>query len=394
MLRNTTLTLIFLFAAGSADADWAVINLSPPSGAAFGIGDGQQVGHANGGHASLWTGTAGSYVDLAPAGSDESQALGASGGRQVGWATPPGESTPHAGMWSGSAASWVDLNPSGATQSGANCVTAEHQFGWANIGGLGHAGMWSGSSGSWTDFSPPGTYASTIFGADDLQQVGVAGVNSDSYFHASLWYGTQASWVDLNPVGSMRSFAYGAGDGQQVGYALGMVGGERASLWTGSAASWVNLGPFGAGDSIAFGAKGGLQVGEVNIGGDYRASLWSGTAASWVDLHALLPPSFTFSSARGIWRNAEGFVYVIGYGQNSSTSRREALMWVTTQTIAATTTLLSPGIVVSGTPADLNSSNDVYYTLRPGVVLSSSQSPISNRSECKLHIAGSQCARS
>ena len=47
-----------------------------------------------------------------------------------------------------------------------------------------------------------------------------------------------------------------------------------------------------------------------------------------------------------------------------------------TQTITASTTTLSPGIVVSGTPADLNTSNDVYYTLRPGVVLSSSQSPI------------------
>ncbi len=37
---------------------------------------------------------------------------------------------------------------------------------------------------------------------------------------------------------------------------------------------------------------------------------------------------------------------------------------------------IGPGIVLSGTPADLNTSNDVYYTVRPGVVISSSQSPI------------------
>src|SRR5205085_1417877 len=29
--------------------------------------------------------------------------------------------------------------------------------------------------------------------------------------------------------------------------------------------------------------------------------------------------------------------------------------------------MLSPGIVVSGMPSDLNTSNDVYYTVRPGV---------------------------
>ena len=37
---------------------------------------------------------------------------------------------------------------------------------------------------------------------------------------------------------------------------------------------------------------------------------------------------------------------------------------------------LGPGIVLSGVPSDLNTSNDVYYTLRPGVVISSAQSPI------------------
>lgn len=45
-------------------------------------------------------------------------------------------------------------------------------------------------------------------------------------------------------------------------------------------------------------------------------------------------------------------------------------------TILPTSTTLNPGIVISGTPQDLYTSNDMYYVLRPGLVLSSSQSPI------------------
>lgn len=45
-------------------------------------------------------------------------------------------------------------------------------------------------------------------------------------------------------------------------------------------------------------------------------------------------------------------------------------------TVNPTTTSLSPGIVVSGLPSDMYTSNDMYYVLRPGIVLSSQQSPI------------------
>ncbi len=71
-------------------------------------------------------------------------------------------------------------------------------------------------------------------------------------------------------------------------------------------------------------------------------------------------------------------IYVVGAGFNSATGHQEALMWVShpIQTITASSTSLAPGIVVSGTPADMFTSNDMYYVLRPGVVLSSSQSPI------------------
>lgn len=45
-------------------------------------------------------------------------------------------------------------------------------------------------------------------------------------------------------------------------------------------------------------------------------------------------------------------------------------------TILATSTNLAPGLVISGTPADMNASDDIYYVLRPGIVFSTTQSPI------------------
>lgn len=46
------------------------------------------------------------------------------------------------------------------------------------------------------------------------------------------------------------------------------------------------------------------------------------------------------------------------------------------QTIFATTTTLGPGVVGGGSPFDIHFGNNSYYTLKPGVVLTSSQSPI------------------
>src|SRR5438105_10478342 len=46
------------------------------------------------------------------------------------------------------------------------------------------------------------------------------------------------------------------------------------------------------------------------------------------------------------------------------------------QVITASSVTLNPGFLVSGTPADLNTSNNVYFVLRPGIVLTTSQEPI------------------
>ena len=88
-----------------------------PAGASYSIANAvsgtQQVGIATFGgqeHATLWTGTAASRVDLDPVNSAGSQAYGVYNGRQVGYSFSILDGRQHAGMWSGTAASWTDLS--------------------------------------------------------------------------------------------------------------------------------------------------------------------------------------------------------------------------------------------------------------------------------------------
>jgi hypothetical protein len=108
---------------------------------------------------------------------------------------------------------------------------------------------------------------------------------------------------------------------------LSIIGPDVAILWSDTAASWVNLNPVGAQRSMAWDVFNGRQVGWVELGVIRRASLWTGSAASWVNLHSFLPPAqFSESAAYGVWDDGI-YVYVVGYGTNSSTGQTEALMW-------------------------------------------------------------------
>jgi hypothetical protein len=269
-------------------ASW--VDLSPPGAAQSfinGANDGQQAGTVNIGgaiHASLWTGTAASRLDLHPAASPfDSQVYGVNGGYQVGYASLNGAI--HASLWNGTAASWVDLYP---------------------------------LAGAWDD--------SRAWAVGGGQQVGWVGY-SFNVLHASLWSGTAASWVDLSPAGSDESAALGADGGQQAGYTISSLVGEHAALWSGTAASWVDLNPAGAVLSFAYGIHHGQEVGAAIVDGVERASLWSGTAASWVDLHAFVPAKYSRSEAYSITHDG-GFTYVTGAGLNAATNHFEALMWV------------------------------------------------------------------
>src|SRR5690349_14785920 len=82
-----------------------------------GTTDTQQVGGMAGFRAVLWSGSS-TGIDLTPPGYYESWAYAIAAGQQAGYAVS-NTAVIHAGIWSGSAGSWVDLNPAGASTSEA-----------------------------------------------------------------------------------------------------------------------------------------------------------------------------------------------------------------------------------------------------------------------------------
>lgn len=224
----------------AAHAQWTVSNLNPAGSIqayAFAAGGGQQAGYASVGglaRASLWNGTAASWVDLSPTGSTESRAFAVGDGQQAGYAIVGGVS--RAGLWSGTAASWVDLNPVGAQYSVANAVSGGQQAGWVVVGGMGRASLWSGTAASWVDLAPVGASSSAVNAVGGGQQVGVAYFGGRA--RAGLWSGTASSWVDLSsflPVGFTDTYATGiSSDGVNIfisGYGTNATG-VQALLWT------------------------------------------------------------------------------------------------------------------------------------------------------------------
>ncbi|MFZ4576185.1 MAG: hypothetical protein ACOYN0_17510, partial [Phycisphaerales bacterium] len=143
-----------------------------------------------------------------------------------------------ASLWSGTAASWVDLNPVGATQSVAGAASATQQGGWAAVGGVFQASLWSGTAASWTSLHPAGATISGVFGMAETHQVGYARIGNVD--RAGIWSGTAASWEDLSlalPTGFTWSYVQGIFDDGTTIYVAGSgfnigTGREEALLWT------------------------------------------------------------------------------------------------------------------------------------------------------------------
>jgi hypothetical protein len=266
--------------------------------------------------AAVWSGSAGSWTPLEPAGAT---AWTTDAGQHGGWVHVG--NIAHASLWAG--AGWIDLHPPGASESQVRGISGGQQVGFILSGSF-RASLWMGSAASWVDLRPVGAGDSFAYGVAEGQQVGMALIAGAD--HASLWTGTAASWVDLNPPGAQRSIAYGAAAGRQVGLVL-MNGQEHAALWTGAAGTWVNLDPIGAVGGIAYGAHGGMQAGVARFAtGGRRASVWSGTASSWEDLSTALTGSWRYSEARAIWSDGTT-LYVAGHAFNEDLDREEAMLW-------------------------------------------------------------------
>lgn len=322
-----------LVAASGACAQWSIVNVHPSAATysnLYSVNANQQCGQArinSFSHASIWSESADSWIDLHPftASPSSSEAFATNGTQQVGRAvlgdSPSGN---HASLWSGTAASWVDLNPPGARNSIATSLWRDTQVGQSVFPALGVvATLWRGSAASFVLLNPANSTASEALGVAFDQQVGRAVINGTG--HASLWFGTAASWISLNPPGATDGYAQSTDGSQQAGWIqFGSV--ARASLWSGSANSWIDLHPAAAASSYALSTNGGLQVGITLINTMSRASLWNSSAHSWVDLHTLLPSNYTTSTAYAIWSDSTS-TYIGGYAFNSQTSRTEAIIW-------------------------------------------------------------------
>ena len=309
-------------------------------------------------------------IDLHPSGFYSSEALGISGGQQVGYGIPltSRDRAHHALLWRGSADSVVDLHPSGFVSSEAHGISGGEQVGFGGLGPLEHGGdydigpfhalLWRGGAGSVVDLHPSGFSSSQAFGTNGHEQVGrgltVGGDFPAGVFHALLWRGGAGSVVDLHPSGyASSSQAFGISDDQQVGSGWIAVPGHEthALMWHGSATSMVDINPIGFASSEAVGISGRQQVGygqrdgncigppptyallwlgsarsavdlksfraAATSGGEQvgddgsHAILWSDNGKSVVDLHAFLPSGFGRSFATGIDVNGD----VVGYAE-------------------------------------------------------------------------------
>lgn len=312
--------------AGMAHADWTATIIHPSASAASearGAYGNKQAGSAwadTKEKAAMWTGTAGTFVDLHPAGAQTSAIYGMTATAQVGYVAMALAAS--AAIWHGTAA-WTNLNPTGASESACLGGYDDKQVGYATLSGSSHAALWTGSAASFIDLNPTGAVTSHAYAGFNDTQVGDADIDG---MKAVLWKGTANSFVILHPPGALVSRCKGAGNNVQVGEA--MYGTDfHATLWSGSLGSAIDLHPAGKLSSTANAVLGTIQVGEFyKTFSENHACYWTGTADSVVDLQTYLPANYWKSTATAI--TTDGVKqYISGTAYNLTTQRYEAVVW-------------------------------------------------------------------
>lgn len=292
---------------------------------------------------AIWTGTSGSWLNLA--GGTSSGVGGVFGV----WGTAAvGDLAVHASLWHGTPESRIDLNPAGALGSRANSVFGDEQVGYSRFGQVDHASLWHGSAGSWVDLQPAGATSSEARVTDGQHQGGAIWIGASS--HAAMWSGSAASVIDLDPWGGAGSNGIGGMvPGQQVGGGTHPIFAPavHALIWSGTAASCIDVNPFLGHSSSLAATTGLMQVGEATVpgGGFQHAGAWFGTAASFVDLHAFLPPGYIDSAATSVIQLLDGRFQVGGWAGRSNGSQ-EAILWTYAPAPGGAPLLVLAGFVV------------------------------------------------
>lgn len=289
-------------------------------------------------HPFVWSGSAASGEDRTPPGSVGGSIASTSGNVQVGWWWWPYQCYV-GGHWqtcySRQACMWVNGVYTNLQYSGYEYSAAADTDGSQIVGSIttddasGNVytrAVYKSSLGTfWQVLHPAGTSNSGASALDGNNQYGwIHTPFPGPVQHAAMWSGSAATFVDLQPPGVSRSSISGAGDGQQVGVAY-YGDSAHPGLWSDSVDSYVDLNPGGASGSSVNGCAGGLQVG----GAFGHAAIWSGTAGSYYDLHThSMPAEYASSTANDIYVNADGTIRIVGSAYNSTAQRTEAILWI------------------------------------------------------------------
>lgn len=209
----------------------SAINFNPfgsSSGLIHCMRDGKQAGALDN-HATLWMGAPNAYVSLRPAGSFQSMARAIDGNYQAG-NTAFSSGIWRASLWQGSAQSWINLHPANEN------IISSWVFGARNGQQVGYvrfqpmndrAVIWTGSASSWVDIHPSGAGKSYALDTHNNLQVGYAIFNNVD--QAGYWRGTRNSWVSLHPANYSSSTATAVHDYWVVGHAFNAL--HHAFLW-------------------------------------------------------------------------------------------------------------------------------------------------------------------
>ncbi|MEZ4647732.1 MAG: kelch repeat-containing protein [Candidatus Eisenbacteria bacterium] len=331
---------------------WTATSLHPNgalSSHAYGVGDGQETGTAvypgtdgTEDHAMLWSGSAGSAIDLHNTTTIKTGAVATAGGVQGGNWWQPFEIFqngqwyivyyPRACAWSGTAGSFHALSTSGWEYSAVYDSDGVHHVGAVSrddeVGNVyTRAAIWSDATGNFAPLHPTSGVSNSSANAldGDHQYGSILTPYPGPIRKAAKWTGTPASYEDMHPAGASRSWISGAGDGQQVGTAE-FNGIQRAVLWSGHRLSAIDLtGTDGVIPSLAD-ARGGLQVGSRFAGGTH-AIIMATNPNDWVDLNDALGPEYSTARAEAIDIEEDGTIRIVGWAHNDVLTRDEAMLW-------------------------------------------------------------------
>lgn len=206
-----------------------------------------------------------------------------------------------ASLWRGSASSFVNLHPQGYYSSAANAMEGQRVVGYYTPypGVSPRAAVWPApSAGSMIDVNPSNWRGSVLHDTNGTRHVGV--MIGAGTIHAGLWEGNSPSAVDLHPSWAYDSFAAAMHDVLQVGFAR-TGGRDHAVRWTGSSSSAIDLHPSYAHSSQATGVYKTIVVGYYALAhqNDRYAAVLDGPYG-FIDLHQFLPAGYVNSVANGI----------------------------------------------------------------------------------------------